>query len=1635
MKQLLHKAMIIALVIFGYQESYAQYCTAGPSSTADSEIEDVILTGDNFSISNLATCPGLSGVANYTATDSADISLQGSYNLTVKFGTCGGSYAGAGQAWIDWNQNQIFEASESVGQWSGQPAQTVTFNFCVPANATLGKTRMRVMQWEGGTLPLNPCGSYTWGAVEDYSIVVTNTGPSCPIPGCLDASSITASSAVVSWLSPGSAFNIEYGPAGFTQGNGTTTTSTSTSVQLNNLSANTAYDVYVQNNCTSAGNGTSGWSSVFTFSTVCTAVDIFPYSENFDSSPWAAGSGSGNTGDVIEPCWSRSPVSPAYFWGVRSGQTGSSGTGPNSDFSTTGNYLFTEGSNTGDSAFMYTPQFILDSLNVPYFSFKYHMFGNNMGTLAVQADTGTGWVTLWSLSGQQQTSLTAPWIDAQIDVSSVKTALTSFRFVGVRGPGFATDMAIDELVVSEAPPCPVPSLPVATNITDVTADLSWTSSGTNFNIEYGPTGFTPGVGSGTVVNVTGTSTTLSSLLANTDYDIYLTRDCTGNSNGYSNTVGPIRIKTLCSPSVTYFDNFDSYTSGQIPDCFSTIIGSAGTVNVSTTGAFSAPARVQIYNSSNTSTTTALVSPTHSNLDQDTMQVRFQGRIGSTGMSFYVGTLRDNLSDTSLVIHDTITPSASNQWNQYIVELNNVPAGHQYIAFVHPRTPSFSYVYIDDYNYEPIPTCTAPTGLTFIGATTSSANLYWTQGGSTWSQLEWGVKPHTQGTGSMLSVNNDTANIGGLQPNTTYQVWVRDSCGPGVVSPWFGPIEFTTPCPAQSMPYVQDFESWPVSCWTQQGTFNWVDYVDASTNTWAEASFWNVSSGYAVFQSPVVSITQNAWVKFDWSHLYSSFYPDENLILMSRIAGTATWDTLLVLSGPTNFNTAGGANTQPSSTPDDETIYLPTSYTGNDAEFLLWANTDFGPDLFVDNFEVSAVPPCVGPANYVTDSVDGFSAGISWYTPNTGVTYNVEWGLQGYSQGTGAWIGRDTVSNPNVFIQSLTPTTCYDVWVQSDCGAGVKSAYVKYSFCTTVSCPAPSNINLLNVNTTSATIGWTSGGSSDFNIVVGPAGTTPATGTVQFGVTNNPLTIPGLTPATNYDFWVRDSCGVGDVSTWEGPFNFTTPCLPSSLNYSESFAGNWLPNGNLLCWDMSGGSQSWEEDAGSGSAIARFWSYTAGNDMVMTSPIVTITQNARLRFKWSHLYSSFYPGDSLAVLVKDTSATATWDTLWAAGGPNLNSNDGAGNTSPGSFVEDTVYLNTSYTGSAVRVRFYAYSGYGPNLYVDDVILEVDPNAVTCPAPQGLTVSSITDTSASLGWTGGSGPWQVAYSQAPFSAGTATIVTTTSNPLIITGLTGNTQYAFAVREICSTGDTSLWAFPQTFRTACASSFALPYQETYNNWNSPTSLPCWDMAGGTRSWGVYQASAARANFWGWTSGNDAKMTSSVINLSGMARLRFKWSHQYQTFYPGDSLTIMVKDTSVSAQWVPVWQAGGPNLNSNDGAGATSPGSYVEDTVMLDPSVLGQYVQVQFHAVSGYGPDLFIDEMNIEVASSCGTPSNLMTSNVGCDTVEFSWTPVTGAVYSWVEYGNAGFTPGTGTVLTNPSNPVVITGLTPGSTFDIYV
>ncbi|XP_078352104.1 MAM and LDL-receptor class A domain-containing protein 2-like [Oculina patagonica] len=139
--------------------------------------------------------------------------------------------------------------------------------------------------------------------------------------------------------------------------------------------------------------------------------------------------------------WSQS-ISDVFDWTLHSGSTPSWSTGPSSDLSGAGKYMYIEASSQspGDNAKLQLAA--PGSKSSACLTFYYHMYGRDMGTLNVF----NGNVTIFNMSGDQGNY----WrkVTRTVNLSHVLT------FEGIVGSSFESDIAIDNVTVSEGD-CPV----------------------------------------------------------------------------------------------------------------------------------------------------------------------------------------------------------------------------------------------------------------------------------------------------------------------------------------------------------------------------------------------------------------------------------------------------------------------------------------------------------------------------------------------------------------------------------------------------------------------------------------------------------------------------------------------------------------------------------------------------------------------------------------------------------------------------------------------------------------------------------------------------------------------------------------------------------------------------------------------------------------------------------------------------------------------------------------------------------------------------------------------------------------------------------------------------------------------------
>lgn len=289
-------------------------------------------------------------------------------------------------------------------------------------------------------------------AIDD---IYVGEAPTCITkPSAIAVTMTSANSITLSWQSSATS-SWQIGYRELTSGGiKTVTNATSNPFTINGLSHSTAYELWVRDSCGISDIGL--WEGAIIGFTDCETLTI-PYVESFDSQKWGEGTGWNNVGDILNPCWSRNPMGQgnvAAFWGVRTGATGSFSSGPSAGYGGSGKYIFSETSGLAGSAEVISPSIALDELVTknPKLFFRYHMYGNGIGSLNIQVNDGSGWSgNVYTKNGQQHSSSNALWAMDSLDLTAYSGDTIQLKFVSM-SLGNNGDIALDNLEIYGKPP-------------------------------------------------------------------------------------------------------------------------------------------------------------------------------------------------------------------------------------------------------------------------------------------------------------------------------------------------------------------------------------------------------------------------------------------------------------------------------------------------------------------------------------------------------------------------------------------------------------------------------------------------------------------------------------------------------------------------------------------------------------------------------------------------------------------------------------------------------------------------------------------------------------------------------------------------------------------------------------------------------------------------------------------------------------------------------------------------------------------------------------------------------------------------------------------------------------------------------
>ncbi len=1036
-------------------------CTAYPAvyagSTGDEEITNVTVGTMNNSSTCLTTAPGAGSInqrySNYTGSvtgPSVEAGLPVSFSLTQT--TCVGNFGDGFQIYVDYNQDGDF--ADAGEQAYSQPStitgnHTVTGSFTVPVTATVGTTRMRVVNVEG-TFPTATNyaqTAYTWGETEDYCFTVTAPAPCAgtPVPG----NTISSASTVCSGVN----FNLSLQNA--TAGVGVTyqwesADDAAFTVNVANLGTSftqttnqTSAKYYRCQVTCSSGPATGISTPVFVDmggACQCTAYPVVFAGNTADEDISNVTVGTMNNSST---CASLAPgagsVANRY-----SNYTGSV-TGPSVEAGLSVTFSLTQttcGGNFGNG-------------------FQIYVDYNQDGDFADAGEQAYNQPVAASGNHTKTGSFTVP-ITATPGVTRMRVVNVESTFptaTNYAQTAYTWGETEDYCFTITAPaPCagtPAPGITISsipTACSGVNFDLSLQNQTVGVGVTYDwqsadDAAFTVNVATGL-----GSSSTLTTSQTAAKYYRCVVTCTNGPATGTSTPVlvglgSACQCNTFCIPTQTGSAAITNVTINTLNNTTASASPyysyQSGTTNLLRTSSYAltvtcdASAIVSVWfdwDGSNTFTA------------GEWTQVYTAGTTGTVSIAVPLTAV----NDVRMRIRSRLVGNPNG-------------AGDACSAFGSGEAEDYCLTVSD-------PSCWAPGVPTASGITSSGATLNWAAAspapgvGYQWEIRTAGL-PGSGGATASGSVGSGTltATASGLSSFTTYYGYVRSDCGAGDFSTWSGPVQFITPCTNFTLTYTQNWDVLPITCWTVQqvsgggnATVSTGAQINPATTAFNGSNFvwfnsYNFASGTeSRLISPPITTTGTVGVdvEFRWFHDNTAYtgagFADEGAYLEYSTDGT-TWTVV----GP-QITRLGGTNGW-----NLKTITLPAG-AGNQP--TIWVamrfRSRFGNNCSMDNFVVKPTPPCQAMTAINPTTITGANSGtVNFNCVSCTGPITVEYGLTGFTPGTGATAGvggtissSTLPSNTTSHSISFPVVANYDVYVREDCyvvGYGANSNVAKW----------------------------------------------------------------------------------------------------------------------------------------------------------------------------------------------------------------------------------------------------------------------------------------------------------------------------------------------------------------------------------------------------------------------------------------------------------------------------------------------------------------------------------------------------------------------------------------------------------------
>jgi chitodextrinase len=912
-------------VLFTTTEIQLNYCASQSSNVNDEYIGNVQLN----TINNTSGAQFYSDFTNISTT----LTKGDNYNISITAIWTGTVYNEGYAVWIDYNKDGDFDdAGEQVFTRSATNQSPVSGSFTIPEAAVEGATRMRVSM-KYNAVP-TACESFTWGEVEDYTVIIEGSGPDIEAPTAptnLTASNTTQTTTDLSW----NASTDNVGVTGYDvyQDGVLIASVTTTNYQVNGLNPSTSYTFFVR--AKDAAGNVSGNSNTANVTT------LTPPDSEAPTAPTNL-TASNTTQSTTDLSWTASTdnigvVAYDVFQDGTLVASVSSTTLQVTGLAASTNYSFAVRARDAagnQSAFSNTVVVTTLDTQAPTAPTNLTASNTTQTTTDLSWNASTDNVGVTGYDVYQDGVLIASVTTTNYQVNGLNPSTSYTFFVrakdaagNVSGNSNTANVTTLTPPDSEAPTAPTNL--TASNTTQSTTDLSWTAATDNIGVVAYDV-FQDGV---QIASVSGTTYQAAGLIPGTTYQFRVrSRDAAGNISELSNiaeiTTLELSINYCTSTSTNVNDEYISRVR------LNSIDNSSG---------------AQFY-SDFTAISTNLVKGTAYTI---TINPTWTGTVYAEGYAVWIDLNGDgDFTDAGELVFSQTPTTASVVTGSFTIPISATDgATRMRVSMKYNAVPTscetFTFGEVEDYTVvlqEPVPdneSPSTPTNLTASNTTQTTTDLSWNASTDNVGVTAYEVYLN----GTLLGTTGATnAQITGLNPSTTYSFYVIALDAAGNSSAQSNIVNVTT------------LDNTLTYCASQGNNSNdeWIQRVQLgsinnnSGNNGGYADFTSISTNLAKGSSNTIVITP-AWsgtryreayrVWIDYNQDGSFDGPGELVFNRSRTTSTSISGSFTVptsaLNGATRMRVSMKYNASPTSCEtfafgevEDYTVFIINSSKGD-----------------------------------------------------------------------------------------------------------------------------------------------------------------------------------------------------------------------------------------------------------------------------------------------------------------------------------------------------------------------------------------------------------------------------------------------------------------------------------------------------------------------------------------------------------------------------------------------------------------------------------------------------------------------------------------------------------------------------------